>query len=128
MVTIQGIQLLFLRIVGDAGFLGKACISEPPHYLADYVSRLHYWDMEGRLNKIVDSLQIAIDGNYSQLTQEEWDISNDFTIVWITITGVEFHSANSNAYDTYPLIEFRDTLLAWKTFLLTPPLDGTKMK
>ena len=82
--------------------------------------------MDG-LNETIDDLDKALNGQFDDI--EDGYIGKEFWNIEITLNGVEIYGETPpyQLIDTYTISEFKDMLTAWKVFLLTPPLAGTKI-
>lgn len=78
---------------------------------------------------IVNNLQLAISGNFDSIL--DTDVSTDSAIAFIIPDGVEFYAiAGSNELSyitTVPLRDIYDLAVAWRNFLMEPPLNFTKV-
>lgn len=78
------------------------------------------------LNNFIDMTNITINGNFSSI--EDPDVSSNYEVAFLTPFGVQIMDDNvENIVDLVPLQEFKEILIAWRDFLLTPPLNGTKI-
>ena len=79
------------------------------------------------LNKYIDMVNITIDGNFISI-EEDPDVSSGYDVAFITPNGVEVMDEDVvNVIEIIPLQEFKEILIGWRDFLLTPPLDGSKV-
>lgn len=77
------------------------------------------------LNEFIDMVNATINGDFS--TIDDPDVSSSYEVAFLTPNGVEVMDENvENIIDLIPLQEFKEILIGWRDFLLTPPLNGTK--
>lgn len=77
------------------------------------------------LNEFIDMVNATISGDFG--TIDDPDVSSSYEVAFLTPDGVEVMDENvENVIDVIPLQEFKEILIAWRNFLLTPPLNGTK--
>ncbi|KAF2507126.1 hypothetical protein EYY60_21710 [Flavobacterium zhairuonense] len=78
------------------------------------------------LNNFINMTNATINGNFSSI--DDPDVSSNYEVAFITPNGVEILDENvENVIDIIPLQEFKEILIGWRDFLLTPPLNGTKV-
>ncbi|WP_433815860.1 hypothetical protein [Flavobacterium johnsoniae] len=78
------------------------------------------------LNDFINMINTTIDGNFSSI--DDPDVSSNYEVAFITPNGVEVMDENViNVIEIIPLQEFKEILIGWRDFLLTPPLDGYKV-
>jgi hypothetical protein len=79
------------------------------------------------LNKYIDMTTITINGNFTSI-QDDPDVSSSYEVAFITPNGIEIMDEDvENVVDLVPLQEFKEILIGWRDFLLTPPLNGAKV-
>ena len=115
----QGI-VFYNKIIGD--IIYKTAKADDPNSDIGFIIR--YRDMNV-MNEIINDLTLAINGNYNLISDLE--VSNDIDIAFIGENQIEFYDQDVlNILYTSPLTEFLEVLLAWRDFMLTPPLHGSK--
>lgn len=71
------------------------------------------------------NLELAISGNFDQIINPGF--TNEFSIAAIAPTAIEFwDDEGQNIIGHGSLTDFHELLIAWRDFLLEPPLDGSK--
>ncbi|SHG91108.1 hypothetical protein [Flavobacterium johnsoniae] len=79
------------------------------------------------LNKFIDMVTTTINGDFTSI-EEDPDVSSNYEVAFITPNGIEIMDENvENVIDLIPLQEFKEILIGWRDFLLTPPLNGSKV-
>lgn len=79
------------------------------------------------LNKYIDMVNTTINGNFISI-EEDPDVSSGYDVAFITPNGIEVMDENvANVIEIIPLQEFKEILIGWRDFLLTPPLDGSRV-
>ncbi|NOQ75562.1 MAG: hypothetical protein GQ574_26365 [Crocinitomix sp.] len=77
------------------------------------------------IQDFIDNVTLAINGNFDEINDP--DVSNNDDIAFITDSGVELWDDNvENVYLLYPLLSFKEMLVAWHDFLKTAPYNGKK--
>jgi hypothetical protein len=85
---------------------------------------INFFKNTDTLSDIIDDVSKAINGNYNLI--DDPDLTNEVGIASITPVGISYYDyEGNNIIATSPLEDFREKLLAWKVFLLTPPLHGS---
>jgi len=75
------------------------------------------------LNKFIDMVNATINGDFSSI--DDPDVSSSYEVAFITPNGVEVMDRDvKNVVDIIPLQDFKEMLVGWRDFLLTPPLNG----
>lgn len=109
------------------GRISKDCESDSKSYLAGYLDRYSYWDID-ILDESILKLQQAIAGKFDEI--EDPDIGMEFYSIYVTPSGVEVWTETPpfRLGDTFALTDFLELLSDWKNFLMSPPLDGTEIE
>jgi hypothetical protein len=78
------------------------------------------------LNEFIDMINMTINGNFNSISDP--DVSSNLEVAFITPNGVQIWDENvENIIHLIPLQDFKEILVAWRDFLLTPPLNGSKI-
>lgn len=78
------------------------------------------------LNNFINMTNTTINGNFSSI--DDPDVSSSYEVAFITPNGIEIMDEDvENVVDLVPLQEFKEILIGWRDFLLTPPLNGAKV-
>ncbi len=78
------------------------------------------------LNEHIANIELAINGNFELI--EDPDFTAGEQIAYITETNIEFYNQDAqNIIDYGSLQDFLELLIAWRDFLMEPPLQGTKV-
>ena len=86
-----------------------------------YITEFRDPDM---LTTIINNLQLTISGHFNSV--DDTDISYEECLAYITPSGVEFYDAGRDKIiATVPLQDIYDLAVAWRNFLIQPPLNGT---
>ncbi|MCO5946490.1 hypothetical protein [Mucilaginibacter flavidus] len=76
------------------------------------------------LSQIINNLQLAINGDMDAI--HDRDITADNDIASISSSGVDFYDdKGQEIIETVPLQYIYDLAVAWRNYLLQPPLNGT---
>ncbi|TDE42085.1 hypothetical protein E0I26_14375 [Flavobacterium rhamnosiphilum] len=76
------------------------------------------------LNEYIDMTTTTINGDFSSI-EEDPDVSSSYEVAFLTPNGVEVMDRDvENVIDVIPLQDFKEMLVGWRDFLLTPPLNG----
>lgn len=77
------------------------------------------------LDEFIIKVNSAINGNLNII---ESDVSADIQIAFITPNNVElWDEEGENVIHTITHQDFKEILIAWRDFLLSPPLHGSKV-
>jgi len=78
------------------------------------------------IDYIIGNIDTTLKGQFATIND---DISNEAgDIAFITPEGIEFWDDEAkHVVGICSLQEFRELLIAWKSFLQTPPFDGSKV-
>lgn len=78
------------------------------------------------IQEIIDDVHKAIAGDFNSITDP--DVINPVGAAFITPHHIEFWDEEiENVVSTYSLEDFMELLVAWRDFLLAPPLNGSKL-
>lgn len=79
------------------------------------------------IDGVLDKINLTISGQFNSINN---DISTDAGgIAFVTPDGIEFWGDDAEEIlGTCPLIEFKELLIAWKTFFQSPPFDRSLVK
>jgi hypothetical protein len=78
------------------------------------------------LNNFINMANETINGNFSSI--DDPDVSSNYEVAFLTPLGVEIMDENvENVIDLVPLLEFKEISIAWRDFLLAPPLNGARI-
>jgi hypothetical protein len=82
------------------------------------------FDDPGMLSQIINKLQLAINGNFNDIVDRDMTAEDD--IASISSSGVDFYdNEGQEIIETVPLQDIYDLAVAWRDFLLQPPLNET---
>jgi hypothetical protein len=78
------------------------------------------------IQDFIDNVTLAINGDFNEIIDP--DVSTNDDVAFITESGVEiWDDAVENVWLMYPLLSFKEMLIAWREFLMTAPFHGTKI-
>ncbi len=123
MSAIENKKIIFYNKIVQGRIIkqAKSEINDPD---IDHVTSFKYTEA---LNGFISDIELAINGNFG-LIEDTGFCTND-QIAFITETNIEFYDQDGqNIIDYGSLQDFLDLLIAWRDFLLEPPLHGTKIK
>ncbi len=116
----KGIEFYNQKFDGTIYKISKSNLNDPN---ISFIARFKDSDT---IDKFINNVNLAIEGHFDLIADP--DVSNGLEIGFITPTGVDFYDQDGqNVIDTLPLEDFKEILIAWRDFLLTPPFDGTKV-
>jgi hypothetical protein len=104
-----------------SGFSKK--IDKFPDTNNEYLSMfLYYWNAQDIDSSLLPDINTA-------LLDSETEIENGSEIISILIyqDRVDFYDDDGFVYEL-PTIDFKEIIIGWRDFLLTPPLNGTKVQ
>jgi hypothetical protein len=104
-----------------SGFSKK--IDKFPDTNNEYLSMfLYYWNAQDIDSSLLPDINTA-------LLDSESEIENGSEIISILIyqDRVDFYDDDGFVYEL-PTIDFKEIIIGWRDFLLTPPLNGTKVQ
>lgn len=78
------------------------------------------------IQEFIDNVTLAINGDFDEINDP--DVSNTDVVAFITESGVEIWDDDvENVYLVYPLLGFKEMLIAWHEFLMAEPYNGSKL-
>lgn len=122
MTTLEKYNITFINKVIDYQEKGKEIykLAESNNYdLSNFLSDLH-------VSRSVDSILLDIN---KALSNPEFEFENGNELIWVTIYNdrVEFYDYGVELVYELPTQDFKEILIAWRNFLSTPPLHGSKI-
>lgn len=79
------------------------------------------------IDENIVNLELAMSGNFDQIIDP--DFTNGDFIAFITPTAIEFWDYDAENIIGYgSLSDFHELLIAWRDFLIEPPLNETKVE
>lgn len=89
------------------------------------MSHISFYRSLSNIEEIINNVDKAINGQYHLI--EDTGVSNNLGVAFIEPAGIEFYDDDvQNVVETCSLQVFKELLIAWRDFILTPPFDGSK--
>jgi hypothetical protein len=89
------------------------------------ILHLHYFKDVETVSEIIADLDKALSGNFDLI--DDPDLTASIYVASITPTEVVFYDDDvENIIETSSLEDFKESAVAWKEFLQTPPFHGSR--
>jgi hypothetical protein len=121
MSAIEDQKITFYNSIEDGKIYKTAESEDPTNSDIGFITR---YRSPVAMQKIIDNLTHAINGNYNLMN--DYDISNQIDIAFIEDGQINYYDQDGQeVLYSSQLVEFREVLIAWREFFLTPPLNGS---
>jgi len=123
MTSIDSYKIKFINLNND-GTIYKTAESKTGDPTIYHISACFEPEI---IQSIITDVDHAINGNFSLVGNA--DISSETEIAFITPNNIEFWDIDESNQTPqfFSLLEYKELLIGWKNFLLSPPLHGSKI-
>lgn len=83
---------------------------------------LNDWRVESITDYLIPETEKVLNG-----VEQELETGSETITIFIKQSDVDFYDYDGDYVNSIPTQDFKEIIIGWRDFLLTPPLNGTKM-